>query len=116
MLAGSTAAAEASIIPAGGPPDLVALAAPNHLEMEFEVVTLVPQGPTTVERRGVDASGVVPFVKQLSLGVYAVRARLVDNRYLQMVPPRPVAVLVVTEVLGATVYTLSDLLALLIGP
>jgi Abnormal spindle-like microcephaly-assoc'd, ASPM-SPD-2-Hydin len=68
--------------------------------------------PYPAERVLPDGRVSLEILPGLPLGAYTARARLVPGSpYFRLVSPEPVAVVVNTDVLGATVYTLSDLLA-----
>ena len=65
-------------------------------------------GPSPVDAAGASTLDVAPG--ELPAGAYTARAHLLPNDYFATASTPPVAVVVNTDVLGATVYALSDLL------
>lgn len=65
-------------------------------------------GPLLADASGIVSLGLAPG--QLNLGLYTARGRLADTTYFTTAAPAPTAVVLNTDALGATVYTLSDLL------
>lgn len=81
----------------------------------FDVTNVLTREVTTYGPTGVASDGRATLeipTGSLPLGAYTARARLSpDTPYFRLVSSVPVAVVVNSDVLGATVYTLSDLLA-----
>ena len=112
LLLGPATATAIVTQPAGSQVDL------GSLKLAFDFTNVLTQAKTTFDGIPVSASGRAAFNLEpgtLPPGAYTVRARLGDaNPYFNLNPPAPpTAVVVNTDVLSATVYTLSDLLNLI---
>jgi len=90
------------------------LAALGPVRLRFEFTNAVTHATPLSKDVVVDGAGMASLMltpTELPLGAYTVRPQLVDPTNFTLSPPSlPTAVVINSDTLGATVYTLSDLL------